>query len=116
MERKHFAVWILIAAQVFVFGWFGIDKLRNSLMWIGFLPAWMDGFLQVGSDVWVVGIGFVEIFLAILLLVPIRRVRQIAVTLMALHLLGVLTQVGWNDVGVRDIGLLLSSVALLILL
>ena len=116
MERKRFAVWILIAALVVVFGWFGIDKLRNGILWIGFLPAWMEELFQISRDVWIIGIGFFEILLAILLLVPVRRVRQVAVALMILHLIPVLIQVGWNDVGVRDVGLMLSAVALLVLL
>lgn len=116
MERKRLALGILIAAQVFVFAWFGLDKLRNPLLWTGFLPPSLDGFFGVGGDSWIVVIGLIELLLALLLLVPVRRVRQAAAVLIALHLAGVLTQVGWNDVGARDIGLLLSDLATLILL
>jgi hypothetical protein len=39
-------------------------------------------------------------------------VRKVAVLLAALHLAGVLTQTGWNDIAVRDIGILLMTMAL----
>ena len=116
MERKHLAKYILIAALVIVFGWFGLDKLRNPILWTGFLPLWMDGLFQVGKDSWIIVVGVVEMLFALLLLIPVRRVRQVAALLMALHLVAVLIQVGWNDIGVRDSGLLFSSVALLTLL
>ncbi len=116
MDRKQLAKYLLIGALVFVFGWFGLDKLRNPILWSGFLPLWMDGLFQVGSDSWVIVIGLLEMLFALLLLIPIRRVRQVATLLMTLHLVGILWQVGWNDVGVRDIGLLISGLALLVLL
>lgn len=115
MERK-LSLWFLIAAFVFVFGWFGIDKLRNPLLWTGFLPLWIDGFFGISVDVWIVVIGFIEIFLAALLLIPVRRIRQLGTLLVVLHLAGVVWQVGWNDIGVRDIGLLISALALLVLI
>ncbi len=116
MDRKGLTTLFLTAGLVIVFGWFGIDKFRNAFLWVGFLPAWMDGFAGVSKDVWIIVIGTIELLLALLLLVPVRRVRQTAALLMALHLVGILWQVGWNDIGVRDLGLLFSSLALLCLL
>jgi hypothetical protein len=49
-------------------------------------------------------------------LIPVRLVRQIGAIMIALHLVAILTQVGWNDIAVRDIGLLLSALALLALI
>jgi len=116
MDRKHLATFLLIGTLVFVFGWFGLDKLRSPILWSGFLPLWMDGLFQVGNDSWIVVIGILELLFALLLLVPIRRIRQTAAILIAAHFTGIIWQVGWNDVGVRDIGLLMSDVALMILL
>jgi hypothetical protein len=80
------------------------------------MPAWIDGLLGIGKDTWLKIFGVIELGLAVLLVIPIRRVRQVAAALIIFHLLGVLSQVGWNDVGVQDIGLLLSAVSLLLLL
>ncbi len=103
---------MLIAAFVLVFGCFGIDKFLNPLLWMGFLPVWMNGLLNQPLDVWIKIIGTMEIALAVLLLIPYWRVRQVAGILIALHLVAVLAQVGWNDIGVRDLGLLLASTAM----
>ncbi len=80
------------------------------------MPPWMDGLLGLPLATWLRITGIGEILLAILLLVPVRALQRIIAILMALHLLAVLTQTGWNDIAVRDIGLLLSSLALLFLL
>ena len=117
MERKRLPEYLLTAALAIVFAWFGIDKFRNAYLWIGFMPAWMDGFLGFSTKgVWIFVVGGIEIILAAMLLVPARRIRQAGAVLIALHLAAVLVQVGWNDIGVRDLGLLLSSVALAFLL
>ena len=116
VSKQHFARYALIAALVLVFGFFGIDKFLNPLLWIGWIPTWMEGLLGFTRETWLQIIAALEILLAAWLLIPIRRARQIAVVLMALHLVAVLTQTGWNDVGARDTGLLLASVALFLLL
>ena len=113
MDRKHLTNLLLTAGLVLVFGWFGIDKFNNGFLWVGFLPGWMDGFAGLSKNLWIQIVGAVEILLALLLLIPVRRVRQAGALLIALHLVAILWQVGWNDVGVRDIGLLFMSVALL---
>ena len=115
MDRKRLANLLLTAALVFVFGWFGIDKLRNPLFWSTYLPLWMDGAFGVESDVWIILIGIVEMLFALLLLIPIRRVRQGTLILILLHFSGIVWQAGWNDVGVRDIWLMMSAIALLVL-
>ena len=116
MDRKRVTILLLSAGLVLVFGFFGIDKFRNAYIWVGFLPAWMDGFLGYTKNVWISVIGAIEVILAVMLTIPVRRVRQAGALLMVLHLVGVLLQVGWNDIGVRDLGLLFMTVALFTLL
>lgn len=116
MDRKRLAAYILIADLAFVFAWFGIVKFTSPIDWIGFLPLWMDGLLGMPKEIWLVIMGVLEVLFAVMLLIPVRRVRQLGALFIVLHLVGVVSQVGFNDVGVRDIGLLLSSLALLVLL
>jgi hypothetical protein len=66
--------------------------------------------------VWLSLTGAAEMIIALLLLIPIRVIQRVGAILVALHLIAVLTLVGWNDIGVRDIGLLLGSLALAFLL
>ncbi len=110
------ARWILILGLSFVFIYFGIDKFVDASLWIGWIPDWMNGLLGMNSSLWLQIIGVTEIVIGIALLIPVRLLRQIATIAAALHLVGILTQVGWNDVGVRDIGLLMMTLALWFLL
>jgi uncharacterized membrane protein len=116
MDRKQLALYVLIAALAFVFGWFGIDKFLDPLVWVGFLPTWMDGLLGMPKETWLVIMGVIEIAFALMLIIPVRNVRRLGALLIVIHLLAIVWQVGWNDVAVRDIGLLLSSLSLLLLL
>jgi hypothetical protein len=109
-------LWILLAAFVFVFGYFGIDKFVTPVLWMGFLPAWMDGLLGMPKETWIAVVGAAEIVMAVMLLIPHSLVRRIGAGLIILHLITVVIQVGWNDIGVRDIGLLLSAAAMYLLI
>lgn len=116
MRRQTTAKLLLTAGLVLVLGFFGIDKFTHPLMWIGWIPSWMDGFLNLPKETWLQIIGSFEVLLALLLLMPIRAVRQTGTILVALHFTGILTQVGRNDISIRDIALLLADIALLSLI
>lgn len=116
MQRTNIAKWLLILGLVFVFGDFGFDKFIHPDIWIGWLPNWMDNLGGLPKDAWLKLIGSAELLFAVLLLIPVKRVQQTGVILIILHLLGVLTQVGWNDTAVRDISIMISAIAVLALL
>ncbi len=116
VKSKSAILWPLIAAQVIVFGYFGYAKFAEPIVWIGFLPTWMNGFLGLPKETWLSVIGIAEIIIAILVLLPVRTVRRFGAGLACLHLCAILTQVGWNDIGARDLGLLLGTIALFTLL
>jgi len=115
MQNHKYAHGLLTTAIVLVFLYFGIDKFVHPVLWMGWIPLWMDGLLTIPVDIWLMIIGAFEILLALFLLFPIRKVRQIGCILIALHLVAILTQVGWNDIGVRDTGLLLAALLTLVL-
>ena len=116
MQRNYLPGILLSAGLAFVLGNFGIDKFVHPLIWIGWLPDWMDGLASLSKEAWLTVIAIAEIIMAVLILIPVRQVRMTGCILIALHLLGILTQVGWNDIAVRDIGLLAAVLALLGLL
>lgn len=113
--NHRYAHGLLTAALLLVFLYFGIDKFFHPTIWLGFMPLWMDGLLGLTANAWLGVIGALEILFALFLIFPIRKVRQIGCILIALHLVGIVTIVGWNDIGVRDTGLLLAALALLFL-
>ncbi len=116
MQRNDLAIGLLTTALVLVFGYFGIDKFVHPLLWIGWLPTWMDGLLNIPRETWLTIIGCIEIFSALLLLIPNRTIRRTGVGLIVLQLIGILSQVGINDIGVRDAAILLSALSLAALL
>ncbi|MDO8648270.1 MAG: hypothetical protein Q7R81_00635 [Candidatus Peregrinibacteria bacterium] len=116
MDRNRLAAHILTAALVILYASFGIDKFVAPINWVQWIPPWLDGSFGMDANAWLKVIGVGEIVLATLLLIPNRRVRQVGAIGIALSLVGILTQVGWNDMGARDFAILLSSLALFVLL
>jgi hypothetical protein len=69
------------------------------------------------TNIWIKIIGGAEIIMALLIVIPSRIARMTGSALIVLHFLGILSQVGINnDICIRDIGLMLSSVALFLFL
>jgi uncharacterized membrane protein len=116
MQKIPVARGVLLSALVIVFGIFGVDKFARPLMWIGWIPLWMEDVLGIARETWLLVAGGIELLLAAALLFPHRLVRRIAAAGMILHLIAVLTQTGFSDIFVRDLGLLFSAIGLLILL
>ncbi len=112
MSPITFARWTLVLGTAFVFLYFGIEKFVHHDLWIGWMPEWMEGLLGLSLNTWMNVIGVTEILIGAAVLVPVRRVQRIIALLASLHLLGILTEVGWNETGVRDFGLLCMTVAL----
>jgi len=108
--------WILIIGLAYVFAFFGVAKFLEPIMWIGWMPSWLEGILGLSREMWLQVVGATEILLALLLLVPKHSFQRIIAVLMALHLLTILSQAGvFNDVGVRDTGLLFMAVSVIFL-
>lgn len=116
MSSITLARWSLILGLAFVFAYFGIDKFLHPLIWIGWIPAWMDGLLGMKPAAWLQIIGVAEIVIAAAILLPVRVVQQIAVIGAAVQLVAILIVGGWNDIAVRDTGLLTMAIALFYLL
>lgn len=116
MEREKAAKGILMTAMVAVFGIFGIDKFARPDVWLGWMPPWLADLSGISLETWLMITGGIEVLLAAALLFPHRLVRRIAAWGMVAHLIAVLTQTGINDIFVRDLGLLLSAIALALLL
>jgi len=116
MQRVRAATWILSIGLAVVFGYFGFDKFAEPAVWLGWMPAWMDGLFGMPVETWLTIVGTSEILFAIILLIPVRNVRRTGAILIALQLLAIMPIAGFNDVGLRDFALMMSAVALAVLL
>lgn len=103
---EKFAPAVVRIGLSLVFLWFGISQVAEPSLWFGFLPEWTKqlpisqiAFIHINSSF--------EILFGTLLLVGIFT-RPVAL-LLALHMVGILTAVGYNSIGVRDFGLTLAT-------
>lgn len=116
MKQQQLPAIILTGALAFVFGYFGLDKFLSPLIWIGWIPPWMEGFLGGTSNMWLHVFGVMEIAIAVLLLLPKKSIRLIAAALASAQMAGVITQTGWGYTAARDGVILASALALFFLL
>lgn len=105
-----------MTAAITVFGLFGADKFIHPASWIGWIAPWMEHVSGISRATLLQIAGGFELLLAAALLFPQKLVRRIAAWSMVMHLLFILTQTGFNDLFIRDFGLLLSVVAMALLL
>lgn len=111
-STSRFAPVVLRLGLAMVFVWFGLNQLLHPIDWLGFIPSWATSLSGLSTNTLVFINGLFEVAMAILLAVGIQ-IRVVA-WLLAAHMLLIVTDVGLNQIGIRDVGLLagLISVAL----
>jgi uncharacterized membrane protein YphA (DoxX/SURF4 family) len=108
-QLQKYAPLILRFGLAFVFIWFGVNQLQNPSQWTALLPSWTIS-LPFSQIQFVLLNGWFEIVGAGLFI--FGAYTRIVAVLLALHLFGISWTVGWNAVGVRDIGLACATLAL----
>ena len=107
---SQYAPLTLRVGLAFVFIWFGWSGLTNPTMWVGLVPAWTAMF---GSAYNLVLIhGAFELVLGLTLLFGFYT--RLSATLLLISLLQTLTILGWGAVMVRDIGLTLALISIIL--
>ncbi|MEK6825968.1 MAG: DoxX family protein [Nanoarchaeota archaeon] len=106
-KTKNYAPMTARIGLSLVFLWFGFNQLMYPLNWIGWVPQGMTGMIDVYTLVFINGL-FEIIFGALLLIGLFTRVAS---GLLALHLLGITFTIGFNEIGIRDLGLTLALVS-----
>ncbi len=76
MQRKAFANILLTVGLAFVFAYFGTDKFMHPDWWIDWMPTWMEGLMGFSRMGWMYITGALEILFAVMLLIPVRVIRQ----------------------------------------
>ena len=84
--------------------WFGMSQLADPQMWAAWVPGWAAMFAP--AQTLVVFNGIVEMVLGVLL--ALGLFTRLAALLLALHVLSIAVAVGYNDIGVRDVGLAIA--------
>jgi uncharacterized membrane protein YphA (DoxX/SURF4 family) len=105
---KKFAPILLRVSMAGIIIWFGVSQLTDPNSWLGFLPTW-TATLPISQTALVYLNGWFELTFGLSLLLGFYT-RFVAL-LLALHLLDIAYIVGYNAIGIRDLGLALATVS-----
>lgn len=106
---SHYSPYILRLGLAAVFIWFGLSQILDQSMWVSFIPGWVVSASGLSAATIVVFNGIFEVAMALCLVFGIQV--RIAATLLALHMLSIVIDVGLSPIGIRDIGILVGTVA-----
>lgn len=107
MEKlKIFAPTFLRVSMSLVILWFGVQQVTDASSWFAYLPAWTTS-LPISQLTIVYLNGTFEIIFGTFLLLGFYT--RIVALVLALHLLDIAYTVGYDAIGIRDLGLALST-------
>ncbi len=115
MDLDHYAKYAPFMVRLglgAVLIWFGIDALLNPSVWSLLVPKWVLSISPLSANTFMYINGTLEILLGLLLLIGLWT-RLIA-GLTALLLLGIILSLGYGDLAVRDFGLLMAALSLVL--
>ena len=107
MEKlKKYAPLILRTGIAIVFLWFGFSQIKNPAQWAGMIPSYAS-FLPFEQTTLIYFNGGFEIIFATLLLLGL--LTRFVSFLLGLHLLHIVTLVGYGAIGARDLALAIAT-------
>jgi uncharacterized membrane protein YphA (DoxX/SURF4 family) len=104
---SEYAPVVLRFGLVALFLWFGLSQVTNPGGWISWVPEWAISISWISPTAIVLLNGGFETIFGILLAVGFST-RWVAL-LLSLHLFFIAYEIGYNDVGVRDFVLAIST-------
>lgn len=120
MDMQRYAKYsppVLRIGLALVILWFGFSQLTDNETWVAYIPAGMQnmhnqmmGFPEPSTLV--LFNGALEVVLGLLLIIGVW-VRPVA-GILAIHMLGIVFSLGYNEVAVRDFGLMMGFIAVML--
>jgi uncharacterized membrane protein YphA (DoxX/SURF4 family) len=93
-----------------VFLWFGLQELTNPTDWTSYIPSFATKLSHLNAYTLTYINGSFEVLAGLLLILGLWT--RIVAALLFLHLLSILSVVGYNPIGVRDFGLMIASLSI----
>lgn len=93
-----------------VFLWFGFTQVMGPESWTSLIPEFITNITHLSALTFVYLNGGMEIVLGLLLIIGIYT--RISALILALHLLFITIDVGYNAIGIRDLGLTLATLSI----
>ena len=109
MHLETYSKPLLRISLSLVFLYFGYQQITAVDEWVGFVPDFALGF-GVAAETLVMSNALLELVLGFFLLIGLYT-RVVALVL-ALHLFGIALSIGFNPLGVRDLGLAFATLAI----
>ena len=108
MNSRIIALVLLRLGLGGVFLIFGIDKFFHPAMWSAYIPQW---FPQIPYFIYVLGI--IEAIIGLCILIGFKT--RITAGIAAVMLLGIIGSLGYSEITVRDAGLLMTAISIVLL-
>jgi uncharacterized membrane protein YphA (DoxX/SURF4 family) len=96
----------------FVIIWFGVQQFIEPAMWVGFIPNSILKISPVGATTLVHLNGALEVVFGTSLMLGLFT--RASALILALHMADITYVVGYNSIGVRDFGLMIAVIAVLL--
>jgi uncharacterized membrane protein YphA (DoxX/SURF4 family) len=109
---KHLAPAVIRIGIALVFLWFGTQELTNPTDWTSYIPEAAVKLTHLSVYTLTYINGAFEALAGLLLLIGLWT--RVVAALLFLHLLTILSVVGYNSIGVRDFGLAIGALSVAI--
>ena len=108
-KYQEYSQIILRIGLSLIFLWFGLTNIFNGKVLINYLPSFAYS-LPIGPLTILLINGIFEVFFGLLLIIGLfTRITSLILTL---HLLMIVSFLGYNDIAVRDFGLALATLSI----
>lgn len=111
-KLKRYSPALLRISISIVFLWFGFSQLKDPSSWIGMLPGFTKS-LGFSPTTLIYISGSFEVVFSIFLLLGIYT--RLISFLLGLHLIDILTVVGYGPIGIRDFALTLATFSIFLM-
>ncbi len=91
--------------------WFGLSQVINPSNWIGYLQVWSFNLTFISTITLVYFNAFFEILTSLLLI--FNQYTKFFSILLSLHMLVIIFHLGYNNIAVRDFGIMIGFLALI---
>lgn len=108
---KQYAPSIIRIGISIVFLWFGLNQIFNGDDFLGYLPTFVNS-LPLQPLTFILLNGIFEVVFGLLLIVGL--LTRISALLLGLHLIGIIISLGYNEIAVRDFGLMIATLSVFI--
>lgn len=105
----RFAPLVLRLGLTALFLWFGFSQVTDPAGWLSWVPPWATGLSWISSQTLILLNGGFEIVLGLALAAGFYT--RWAALFLSLHLFFIAYEIGYNDIGVRDFSLAISTLA-----